>query len=115
MMMIHGISQSNGVERQLHFVPVREGIILMVCDHKDETKRHRILLQPDDLMGTVMERVQGNTSIEGKSPSLGNKKLLDLEIKRNEVLLQIRTETATESDIAVGLDDFQDALEKAIG
>ena len=33
-MMIYGISQSTGVERQLHFVPVREGIILMVSDLK---------------------------------------------------------------------------------
>jgi hypothetical protein len=115
MMMIHGLSQSTGVERQLHFVPVREGIILMMCDHKDETKRHRILLQPDDLMGPVMERSPGEVTIEGKSPSLGNKKLLDLEIKRNEVLLKIRSETEMESDVAVGLDEFQDALEKAIG
>jgi hypothetical protein len=114
-MMIHGISQSTGVERQLHFVPVREGIILMMCDHKDETRRHRILLQPDDLMGAVMERPAGGLEIEGKSPSLGTKKVLAMEIKRNEVLLQIRNQAETESDVAVGLDDFQDALEKAIG
>ena len=114
-MMIYGISQSTGVERQLHFVPVREGIILMVSDLKDETKRDRILLQPDDLMASILERAPGIVSIEGKSPSVGTKKNLDLEIRRNEILLKIHADGKVESDIAVGLDDFQDALEKAIG
>lgn len=114
-MMIYGISQSTGVERQLHFVPVREGIILMVSDLKDETKRDRILLQPDDLMGAILERKPGIVTIEGKSPSVGTRKILDMEIRRNEVLLKIQADEKVESDVAVGLDDFQDALEKAIG
>jgi hypothetical protein len=114
-MMIYGISQSSGVERQLHFVPVREGIILMVSDLKDETKRDRILLQSDDLMAAILERAPGGVSLEGKSPSVGTRKVLDLEIRRNEVLLKISADAKMEADVAVGLDDFQDALEKAIG
>jgi hypothetical protein len=39
-------------------------------------------------------------------------KLLDITVRGNEVLLWIRTETGGGWDIAVGFDDFQDALEE---
>ena len=56
-----------------------------------------------------MQRTPGGVSIEGKSPSLGTKRFIDLEIRRNEVLIKIRGESEKDSDVAVGLDDFQDA------
>ena len=114
-MMIYGISQSSGVERQLHFELVREGIILLISDLKDEVRRGRILVSPDSLLNAVMERSPGGITIEGKSPSLGSKRHLDMEIRRNEVLLNLRGDSEKDCDVAVGLDDFQDALEKAIG
>jgi hypothetical protein len=40
--------------------------------------------------------------------------LLDLEVRRNEVLLTARRAAGAEADVAVGLDDLQDALEQAI-
>ena len=39
--------------------------------------------------------------------------LLDVEVRRNEVLLEIRPQSGDGRDIAVGLDDFQDAVEAA--
>jgi hypothetical protein len=114
-MMIYGVSQSSGVERQLHFEPVREGVILLISDHVGDVKRGRILVQPDNLLAAVMQPTPGGVTIEGKSPSLGSKRLIDLEIRRNEVLIKIRADSESDSDVAVGLDDFQDALEKAIG
>jgi hypothetical protein len=115
LMMIYGVSQSSGVERQLHFEPVREGVILLISDHKKDVKRGRILVKPDSLLAAIMQPTPGGVSIEGKSPSLGTQRFIDLEIRRNEVLIKIRAESEADSDVAVGLDDFQDALEKAIG
>jgi hypothetical protein len=36
---------------------------------------------------------------------------LDVEVRRNEVLLRARPTSGHEADVAVGFDDFQDALE----
>jgi hypothetical protein len=41
--------------------------------------------------------------------------LLGVEVRRNEVWLSARPATGAATDVAVGLDDFQDALEGAIG
>jgi hypothetical protein len=62
-----------------------------------------------------MDRSPGVISIEGRSPPHGAEKLLDMEIRRNEVLLRVHAGAEAGCDVAVGLDDFQDALEKAIG
>ena len=35
-----------------------------------------------------------------------------IEVKRNEVLLQIRENNGIVADIAIGLDDIQDGLER---
>ena len=114
-MRIYGISQSSGVERRLHIEKGAEGIVLIISDHDGNVERARIMVQPDTLMDTFMERAPGGVTIEGRSPSNGAKKLLDVEVRRNEVLLTVRAESAAGSDVAVGLDDFQDALEKVIG
>ena len=39
---------------------------------------------------------------------------LDFEIRRNEVWLQVHAASEQGWDLAVGLDDFQDALEGAV-
>jgi hypothetical protein len=114
-MRIYGVSQSSGAERRLHIDKAGEGIVLMISDHIGNVERERIMVQPDSLMATVMERAPKGITIEGTSPSQGTKKLLDVEVRRNEVLLTIRAESDNGWDAAVGLDDFQDALEKVIG
>jgi hypothetical protein len=114
-MRIYGISQSSGVERRLRIEQGGEGLVLTISDHVGNVERDRIMVQPDSLMATVMDRAPGGVTIEGRSPPHGAKKLLDVEIRRNEVLLRVRAELEGGWDVAVGLDDFQDALEKAIG
>ena len=89
--------------------------MLIISDHDGNVERARIMVQPESLMDTLMERAPGGVTIKGRSPSNGAKKLLDVEVRRNEVLLKVRAESAAGSDVAVGLDDFQDALEKVIG
>jgi hypothetical protein len=114
-MRIYGISQSSGVERRLHIEKGTEGVVLIISDHEGNVERARITVQPDSLMGAFMDRALGSVTIEGRSPSNEAKKLLDMEVRGNEVLLTVRAEAAAGSDVAVGLDDFQDALEKVIG
>ncbi len=114
-MTIYGVSQSTGVERRLQVERGGEGVVLTIIDHVGNVERERIMLQPDTLLAAVMDRPPGGSTIEGTSPPHGTKKLLDVEVRRNEVLLRVRVGSEAGWDVAVGLDDFQDALEKAIG
>ena len=52
--------------------------------------------------------------IEGAAPVVGARRRLDVEVRRNEVQLKTGAEGEDTWDIAVGLDDFQDALEGVI-
>jgi hypothetical protein len=114
-MRIYGLSQSSGVERRLHIERGGEGVVFLISDHVGNIERGRILVPQDSLMSAVMDQVPGGVSIEGKFPPNGAKRLLEVEVRHNEVLLNLRGESGTGCDIAVGLDDFQDALEKTIG
>jgi hypothetical protein len=114
-MRIYGISQSSGVERRLHIEKDAEGVMLLISNHEGNVEQARIMVQQDSLMAMFMNQVHGGVTIEGKSMSDGARKLLEVEVRRNEVLLSVRAESAVEADVAVGLDDFQDALEKVIG
>jgi hypothetical protein len=113
-MRIYGISQSSGVERRLHVERGATGVVLIVSDHVGNVERERILVPPDSLLAAVLDRPGGGVTVEGRSPPHGAKKWLDVEIRRNEVLLRVRAEAEGGADIAVGLDDFQDALEKVM-
>lgn len=114
-MKIFGLSQSTGVELRLYVEWGSEGIVLTISDHVGNVERARIMVEPDGLLAAVMDRVPGGVTIEGVSPPNGANEFLDLEVRRNEVLLKVRPESGDSGDVAVGLDDFQDALEKAIG
>ena|SRR5713226_8726257 len=114
-MKIYGVSQSTGVERRLYIEQGGEGLVLTISDHVGNVERERIMVQPDRLLATVIDRAPGGVTIEVSSPPHGPKKLLDVEVRRNEVLLRVRAESEEGWDVAVGLDDFQDALEKTIG
>ena len=113
-MTIYGVSQSSGVERRLKIEYVGHGIVLIILDHKGGEERGRILIGTDDLLATITGAPPTGSTVEGISPPQGAKMLLDVEVKHNEVQLTARTGSGEEADVAVGFDDFQDALEGVI-
>jgi hypothetical protein len=114
-MRIYDISQSSGVERRLLVERGGEGIVLIFTDHVGNVEQERILVQPDSLLATVLDRGPGGVTIEGRSPPHEAAKRLEVEIRRNEVLLRVRAESEGGSDVVIRLDDFQDAVEKVMG
>jgi hypothetical protein len=113
-MTIYGLSQSNGVERRLKIERGGQGVVLTIIDHAENKERERIMVQADALLTAITEPPAGGATVEGIEPPHGAKMHLDLEVHRNEVLLRVRGASGDGSDVAVGLDDFQDALEGAI-
>jgi len=113
-MKIFGVSQSSGVERRLYVERGGDGIVLIINDHEGNKERERILVQADDLLQTITDPTPGGSTVEGISPNHGWKMLLQVEVRRNEVWLKAQPVSGEGADIAVGLDDFQDALEGAI-
>jgi hypothetical protein len=113
-MTVYGVSQSSGVERRLTVERGGEGIVLTLIDHVGSVERARIMLQPEGLLAAITDPPAGGCTVEGTAPPHGGKKLLDVEVRRNEVLLRVHAGSEGECDAAVGLDDFQDALEKVI-
>jgi len=67
----------------------------------------------EPLLAALIDRPTERSTIKAAEARGEARKFLDLEIRRNEVLLWVRTETGQNWDIAVGFDDFQDALEQA--
>ena len=108
--MIYGVSQSSGVERRLQVERGGQGVVLTITDHVGDKEQERIMVPTDNLLSTITAPSIGGSTVEGISPPHGAKMLLDLEVRRNEVLLRARGESGDGSDVAVGLDDFQDAL-----
>jgi hypothetical protein len=113
-MTIYGLSQTSGVERRLKIERGATGIVLTILDHASGKERERILVQENDILAAVTDPPPGGSRIEGISPPQGAKMLLEMELRRNEVLLRARGDSGEGVDVAVGLDDFQDALEGAI-
>jgi hypothetical protein len=113
-MKIFGVSQSSGVERRLYIERAPDGIVLIINDHDGNKERERILVQVDDLLSSIMEPVPGGCTVDGVSPAHGWKMLLQVEVRRNEVWLKAQPPSGEGADVAVGLDDFQDALEGTI-
>ena len=110
-MTIYGVSQSSGVQRRLKVERGGQGIVLIITDHVGDKELQRILVQGDNLLPIIMEPPPGGATVEGISPPHGPKMLLDVEVRRNEVWIKARPEAGEGADVAVGLDDFQDALE----
>lgn len=111
-MKIYGISQSSGVERQLKIERGIDGVILTLTDTVGLYERGWISVPGDHLAGAIMDARPGGSTIEGFRQKGSGRMTLDVEIRRNEVLLSIHPADA--ADIAVGLDDLQDALEGVI-
>jgi hypothetical protein len=112
-MTIYGVSQSSGAERRLTLEQGGEGAVLTITDHATNKEQQRILVQVEELLHAVTDPPAGGTSVPGIVPPHGLPLRLDLEVRRNEVLLTVRTGTGI--DVAVGLDDFRDGLESVIG
>ena len=113
-MTIYGVSQSTGVERRLKVERGGQGIVLTALDRTGGKELGRVMVQPDDLLATMTDPPPGGSSVAGIAPPHGARMLLDVEVRRNEVLLRARAESEDGWDVAVGLDDLQDALEAAI-
>ncbi len=113
-MKVFGISQSSGAERRLDVERGAQGIVLVFTDLPAGKECERVLVKTDDLLGTVMAPVAGGSTVDGMSPAYGTKTLLHVEVRRNEVWLAAKPVAGGGTDVAVGRDDFQDALEGAI-
>lgn len=113
-MTIYGVSQTSGIERRLQVEMGNQGIVLIVIDHAGNKERQRMLVSTDDLLAAITDPPAEGAEVEGTSPPHGAKMKLRVEVKRNEVLLTASAGASEGSDVAVGLDDFQDALEGVI-
>src|SRR4051794_17938910 len=113
-MVIYGLSQSSGVERRLEVEQSGSGGSLGIYDHAADVERDRIVVKAEDLLAAIIDRPTGGSTIEGTTPVAGARKRLEVEVRRNEVQLTTRADADGAWDVAVGLDDFQDALESAV-
>jgi hypothetical protein len=113
-MAIYGVSQSSGVERRLKVERGATGIVLTVIDHVGGKEQTRIMVPSEELLATITDPPPGGATVEGISPPQGEKMRLDVEVRRNEVLLKAHSSSGEWTDVAVGLDDFQDAFEEVI-
>lgn len=90
------------------------GVVLIFVDHVGAKERERILISTDDILAAITEPPAGGAVVEGIRPPHGPKLQLGVEVRRNEVWLKVSEGTGEGVDAAVGLDDFQDALEGVI-
>src|ERR1022692_308177 len=112
VMKIFGVSQTSGVERQLKIERGIDGVVLTLTDSVGARERGWISVPGDSLVAALMDPSAGGATIEGIRQPRGDKMTLDIEVRRNEVWLSVHPGDA--ADIAVGLDDLQDALEGVI-
>ena len=111
-MKIYGVSQSSGVERQLRIERGIDSVVLTLTDTVGLFERGWISVPGKHLVAAIMEPSPGGSRIEGLRQKGSGIMTLDVEVRRNEVLLSVHPADA--ADIAVGLDDLQDALEGVI-
>ena len=112
-MRIHGLSQSTGVERMLGVDHADGGVLLSIFD-SGGAELAGVVIPSAELLSAIVDRQDGGSRIEGMSPVGRGALWLDLEIRGNEVWLRTHAESEQGPDVAVGLDDLQDALEGAV-
>ena len=81
------------------------------ADHVGGEEQGRIFVHTDSLVASILQPAAGGVTIEGIIQPQQARMLLDIEVRGNDVLMTVRPG----SDVAVGLDDIQDALEGVIG
>jgi hypothetical protein len=110
-MKIFGVSQSSGVERVLKLERGIDGIVVTIANHLGGGEVGRIKVNSDTFVGAILEPVVGGSIVEGMPEPQGPSKQLVIEVRHNEVWLQLQGESGVGADVAIGLDDLQDALE----
>jgi hypothetical protein len=113
-MTIYGVSQTTGTERRLTLEQGGEGVVVTITDHASNKEQQRILLQANELLDAIMDPPAAGVSLPGIMLPHGSPLLLELEVRRNEVLLRVHAGATDGTDVAVGLDDCQDGLERVI-
>jgi hypothetical protein len=111
-MTIYGLSQTTGIERTLDIDAIPTGVRLHSRDGESYRDIDKIVVPSEPLLTALMDRPAERTTIPSVSVDGEASKLLDMTVRGNEVMLWVRTETGNAWDIAVGFDDFQDALEE---
>jgi hypothetical protein len=112
-MVIYGLSPTSGAERTLDVQKTAAGVRLHSRDDNSYRDIDTIIVPLDPLLAALIDRPADRSVIPSESAPGEARKLLDITVRGNEVLLWVRTETGNGWDIAVGFDDFQDALEQA--
>jgi arginine repressor len=112
-MTIYGLSQRCGLERTLEVERTAAGVLLHTRDEEDHAHLDRIVVKAAPLLAALIDRPAEQTTVVGVVADREASKRLDFTVQGNEVLLRVRTGAGNAWDIAVGLDDFQDALEQA--
>jgi hypothetical protein len=113
-MTIFGLSQSSGAERLLEVGPAGAAVRLTIYDRVGGAARVQVVVPSDSLLCAVVDCPAGGATVEGTSLEGGARGLLDIEVRSNEVQLRARAESGDGWDVAVGLDDFQDAMEGVV-
>jgi hypothetical protein len=101
-MVIDAVSQSSGAERTVTVEAAGAGVVLAIREREAELAR--VEVPADELMTVLTDRPEGLQVVVGSE-----KRVLEVEVRRNEVLLAAGT-----ADAAVGLDDLMDALAAAL-
>jgi hypothetical protein len=112
-MTIYGLAPTTGAERTLDVEPTAAGVRLHARDGESYRNSDTIVVPADALLTALIDRPTERTTIRSVSADGEARKLLDITVRGNEVVLWVRTETGNAWDIAVGFDDFQDAMEEA--
>ena len=112
-MTIYGLSQTSGAERRLFIDRVDAGVLMEVHDDEVNAGGHKIVVCAADIVAQLNEPDQGGKAIAGTSPVDGTPQALRCEVRGNEVQLWFHIGSEVSSDIAVGFDDFQDAIAAA--
>ena len=113
-MTIYGVSQSSGVERQLTVEKGIEGVVLTIIDHVGRKEQGRMSILADKLVAAITDAPERGSTVDGITSPNGTKKQMQVEVRRNEVWLTMSSDSGNGTDISVGFDDLQDALEGVI-
>ena len=101
-MTIYGLSPTTGAERTLELEKTAEGLLLHSRDEETYGDLDRIEVEPELLLAALIDRPTERTTIKSEGAKGEARKALDIEIRKNEVTLWVRTETGRTWDIAVG-------------
>jgi hypothetical protein len=88
------------------------GVLLRASEPDRGGTLGRLVVPAARLEDALLGRPAGGTAVEGVCPESATPGQLVVEVRGNEVLLCARPAAGDGWDVAVGLDDFLDALEE---